>query len=118
MANIEQSITTAMNIQGCIAAALVDYESGMCLGSKANGFPVEVAGAGNTEVLRAKLRVMADLGLEGGITDILITLDTQYHLLVPLRQGSLFLYVAIDRRTGNLAMARHKVTAIEKELTV
>jgi len=118
MANIEQAITSAMSIQGCIAVALVDYESGMCLGSKANGFPIEVAAAGNTEVLRAKLRVMADLGIEGRISDVLITLDTQYHLLLPLRQGTLFLYMAIDRRTGNLAMARHKLTAVEKDLVV
>lgn len=118
MANIEQAITTAMAIQGAIATALVDHESGMCLGSKANGFPIEIAAAGNTEVIRAKLRVMADLGLEGGISDILITLDTQYHLLVPLSQGSLFLYLAIDRKSGNLAMARHKLAAIEKNLVV
>lgn len=118
MANVDQSINTAMNIQGCVAAALVDYESGMCLGSKANGFPIEVAAAGNTEVIRSKLRVMNDLGIEGGITDILITLDPQYHLLVPLSQGTLFLYVAIDRKSGNLAMARHKLAAIEKALVV
>ncbi|MCB9715167.1 MAG: response regulator [Myxococcales bacterium] len=118
MANIEQSINAAMGIQGCIAAALVDYESGMCLGSKANGFPIEVAAAGNTEVIRSKFRVMEELGLEGGITDILITLDTQYHLLLPLRQGSLFLYLAIDRKAGNLAMARHKLMAVEKALVI
>ena len=118
MANIEQAINAAMNIQGCIAAALVDHESGMCLGSKANGFPIEVAAAGNTEVLRAKLRVKSELGLDGGIQDMLITLDTQFHLIVPLRQGSLVLYIAIDRKTGNLAMARHKLSSIESTLVV
>ena len=118
MANVEQSITQAMNIQGCVAAALVDYESGMCLGSRAQGFPIEVAAAGNTEVLRSKFRVMSELGIEGGISDILITLDNQYHLIVPMRKGTLFLYIAIDRKSGNLAMARHKLTSIEQALVV
>jgi CheY-like chemotaxis protein len=118
MAGITESINAAMSIQGAIAAALVDYESGMCLGSRANGFPIEVAAAGNTDVVRAKLRVMKDLGITGRISDILITLDAQFHLLVPLRQGNLFLYMAIDRATGNLALARLKLTEIEKNLAV
>lgn len=118
MAGIMESINAAMGIQGAIAAALVDHETGMCLGSKANGFPIEVAAAGNTEVVRAKMRVMRDIGITGKISDILITLDTQYHLLVPLRHGNLFLYLAIDRNTGNLALARHKLSEIEKNLTV
>lgn len=118
MANIDQSITQAMNIPGCMAAALVDYESGMCLGSREQGFPIEVAAAGNTEVLRAKMRVMSELGIDGGISDILITLDSQYHLIVPMRKGSLFLYIAIDRKQGNLAMARHKLNAIQENVSV
>lgn len=118
MAGITESINAAMSIQGAIAAALVDHESGMCLGSKANGFPIEVAAAGNTEVVRAKLRVMRDLGITGRISDILITLESQYHLILPLRQGNLFLYVAIDRANGNLALARLKLTEIEKNLSV
>jgi len=118
MAGIMESINAAMSIQGAIAAALVDHETGMCLGSKANGFPIEVAAAGNTEVVRAKMRVMRDIGITGKISDILITLDSQYHLVVPLRHGNLFLYLAIDRNTGNLALARHKLSEIEKNLTV
>ena len=118
MAGIMESINAAMAIQGAIAAALVDHETGMCLGSKANGFPIEVAAAGNTEVVRAKIRVMRDIGITGRISDILITLDTQYHLIIPLRQGNLFLYMAIDRNTGNLALARLKLSEIEKSLTV
>lgn len=118
MSNIDESINTAMSIQGAIAAALVDHESGMCLASKANGFPIEVAAAGNTEVVRAKMRVMKELGIGGKISDILITLDSQYHLIVPLKSGNLFLYLALDRTSGNLALARLKLTDVEKNLKV
>lgn len=111
MDNVRQVLKNLMdNVSGSIAAALVDYESGMCLGSEGTGLNVEVAAAGNMEVMKAKARVMKDLGIEGGIEDILITLEPQYHIIHPIGT-SMFLYLAIDRKQGNLAMARHKLNA-------
>lgn len=120
MANVEQSLQKAMEINGSVGTALVDFESGMTLGTKGGGpnLDLEVAAAGNTEVVRAKMRVMQDLSIAGGIKDILITLEEQYHLIRPLEGTTLFMYLAIDSRTGNLAMARHKLAAIESELKV
>jgi len=119
MANVEQSLKNAMQITGAIGAALVDYESGMTLGAKGGGsLNLEVAAAGNTDVVRAKMGVMNDLGIEGGIKDILITLDAQYHLIRPLKGTTLFMYLAIDSKNGNLAMARHKLASIESELKI
>ena len=49
------------------------------------------------------------------IEDILITLGRQYHLIMPLssRAGAgLFLYLAIDKTRGNLALARHQLRTI------
>lgn len=117
MANVDQSLKNAMQITGALGTALVDYESGMTLGiAGGTSINLEVAAAGNTEVVRAKMRVMDDLGIEGGIKDILITLDAQYHLIRPLKGTTLFMYLAIDSRNGNLAMARHKLASIESEL--
>ncbi|MEM9691918.1 MAG: hypothetical protein AAGA56_05205 [Myxococcota bacterium] len=120
MASIEQTLNEAMDIEGAVAVALVDYESGMTLGTKAtNDFDIELAASGNTQVVRSKMAVMESLKIEGGIEDILITLASQYHLIRPLTSmGSLFLYLAIDRKLGNLGLARHKLSALEKELQV
>ena len=62
---------------------------------------------------------MESLGLRRGIEDILITLGDQYHLirLVPNNQG-LFLYVVLDKSKGNLALARYKLSDIERLLKV
>jgi len=78
-----------------------------------------VAAAGNTDVIRAKLRAMEMLNITEKIEDILITLDSQYHLIRPLTSRSgkgLFLYVALRRDRSNLAMARHQLKRIENDL--
>ncbi len=119
MADAKESLEEAMNIDGAIGAALVDIKSGMCLGTAGGGkrLNLDVAAAGNTEVVRSKMKVMKSLGLDEKIEDILITLDSQYHLIRMLHGvGNLFMYLAIDREKSNLAMARHKLGTIEANL--
>jgi CheY-like chemotaxis protein len=122
MANISQSLRAAMETEGAVGAALVDYQTGMTLGTAGGGkdLDLEVAAAGNTEVVRAKMRVMQALNLNDSIDDILITLEKQYHIIRPLKKGSssLFLYVVIDRKRGNLGLARHQLGKVEAELSV
>ena len=81
--NIETALKEAMNIEGALGVALVDWESGMPLGTLGGGkyLDLDLAGAGNTEVVRAKMRTMQSLQLNDTIEDILITLGKQYHLI-------------------------------------
>jgi hypothetical protein len=123
MADMDTALKEAMTIEGAIGVALVDYTSGMALGVVGGGKDLDltVAAAGNTDVVRAKLRALEMLGLSETIEDILITLDTQYHLIRLLtgRAGKgLFLYVALHKSRANLAMARHQLRRIEAELDV
>ncbi|GKQ33998.1 hypothetical protein [Streptomyces sp. A012304] len=124
MANVEVSLKEMMTaVEGALGAAVVDYTSGMALGTLGGGKDLDlaVAAAGNTDVIRAKVRTMEHLGLKGEIEDILITLGGQYHLirLVNSRQGAgLFTYLVLDRQRSNLAMARHQLKRIEADLEV
>ena len=121
MAEMDVALKDAMQIDGAVGAALVDHSSGMALGTVGGGKELDltVAAAGNTDVVRAKLRAMEMLNISEKVEDILITLDTQYHLIRPLASRSgkgLFLYLVLKKDRANLAMARHRLRTIEQAL--
>ncbi|MFJ9626244.1 hypothetical protein ACIQPR_22000 [Streptomyces sp. NPDC091280] len=124
MASVEVSLKEMMaGIEGALGAAVVDYTSGMALGTLGGSKTLDltVAAAGNTDVIRAKVRTMDQLGLKGQIEDILITLDSQYHLirLVTGSNGNgLFLYLVLDKARSNLAMARHQLKRVEGQIEI
>ncbi|MEU1443502.1 hypothetical protein [Streptomyces mirabilis] len=124
MASVEVSLKEMMTAaEGALGAAVVDYTSGMALGTLGGGKDLDltIAAAGNTDVVRAKVRTMEQLGLKSRIEDVLITLESQYHLIRPVtgRNGNgLFLYLVLDKARSNLAMARHQLKRVEEQLEV
>jgi hypothetical protein len=121
VANIKETLSRIMSLDGAIGACVVDSNSGMMLGAEggAGMINLEVAAAGNTEVVRAKRKTMRSLALKDTIEDILITLHNQYHLIRPLTQNdALFIYLVLDKQKGNLAMSRIQLASFEKEMSV
>ncbi len=117
MATINQTLEDLLSTDGAICAAIVDATSGMILGSVGSGIDLEVAAAGNTEVVRSKMKTMRALGLNDVIDDILITLGKQYHIIRPSsRKEGVFIYFVLDKNKSNLAMARRKTMDADKEL--
>jgi predicted regulator of Ras-like GTPase activity (Roadblock/LC7/MglB family) len=105
---------------GFLGACVVDSNTGMVLAIEGGGrIDLELAAAGNTEVVRAKRRTMASLNLKDKIEDILISLNSQYHLIRPLESNeAIFLYVALDRKIANLALARMAMKTVEQTITL
>lgn len=119
MANINESLASLLQTDGALCAALVDANSGMTLGKIGSGVDLDLAAAGNTEVVRAKMKTMKSLGLNDAIEDILITLGKQYHIIRPVAtKPGLFLYLVLDKSKSNLALARRNCQGVEQLLTL
>ncbi len=116
--NYDNAVSQMLNVDGALAAAVVDFDSGMLLaGGGSAAIDLEIAAAGNTEVMRAKMKTMEMLGLKDEVEDILISLGRQYHLLRPLqRHNGLFLYSVLDKSKSNLALARRSLVDVEREM--
>ena len=96
--NVQATLDNLLGIDGAMCCALVDANSGMSLGTAGTGLDLELAAAGNTEVVRAKMKTMASLNLKDAIEDILITLGSQYHIIRPVaKKSGLFLYLVLDK---------------------
>src|SRR5215471_20791042 len=118
MATVNESLNGLMKADGAMCAALVDSNSGMMLGGVGTGMDLELAAAGNTEVVRSKMKTMKSLGLTDSIEDILITLTKAYHIIRPVQaKTGIFIYLVLDRSKANLAMARRFCQDAEAALT-
>jgi hypothetical protein len=120
MATAKEILPKLMEIDGCVGCCIVDSNSGMMLGAAGGGpMNLEIAAAGNTEVVRSKRKTIKALNMNDQIEDMLITLGKQYHLIRPLSTNdALFIYLVLDKQKANLAMARYQLTSLEKDLVI
>jgi predicted regulator of Ras-like GTPase activity (Roadblock/LC7/MglB family) len=91
-----------------LAVAVVETETGMPLAAHSNiaDFDIDTAAAYNTEVVKQKLKAIQALKLKQTVQDILLTLTDQLHLIKLSPTGDKFIYLAVNSRDTNLAVAR------------
>lgn len=108
-ADVITKIESEMN--GFIAASIVDLESGMTLAARSSrpDFDLAVASAYNSELVKQKMKIMKALGLKTHLEDMLLTLGDQIHLIKIFPGGQTFLYLAADRASTNLGIVRNAV---------
>lgn len=107
----QRVLADALTIDGAIGAALVHATSGAVLDQTAVGRGVDMMRAATIahEVVQAALR------LRDGIEDIMITVDTQYHLMRLLGPGEdILVHLVLDRERASLGMARQQLAKLAR----
>ncbi|PQJ26943.1 hypothetical protein BSZ35_18640 [Salinibacter sp. 10B] len=120
MANIQEFLDKAMSIDGALGTALVNYETGTCLGTKGGGWlDMELAGASAIKIVRAKTDIIQQLELDESPVEALLTMENQYHLirLLPVDE-SVFAYLILEQEQGSLPLARTHLKSIGQELSL
>lgn len=108
----------ASDIPGFIAVSLVDLDSGMTLAIRSNRpeFDLAVASAYNSELVKQKMKIMKALNLRTNLEDMILTLGDQIHFIKVI-SPTMFVYLAADRSTANIAIVRNIVGRYASRLT-
>jgi predicted regulator of Ras-like GTPase activity (Roadblock/LC7/MglB family) len=115
--SLETVLENLLSFDGAMCVALVDSETGMILGKAGSGVDMDLAAAGASVTLRARLASVKALGGDEHIEDVLISLTSQVQIIHPLpRNPSIFTYLIGDKARSSLAMARFK--AAEADLQI
>ncbi|MCY0937181.1 hypothetical protein [Streptomyces sp. H34-S4] len=131
MPGIDECLLEAMALPGARGAALVDWSSGLALGT-AGDSPVgdhETTAAETAELARAAAEYESFAPAQAGeqhsagppVEDLIVTTRTGYHVLRFVEtsfDSSVFLHLWLDRTDGNLALARHRLRALAEELVL
>ncbi|WP_327117845.1 hypothetical protein OG206_19690 [Streptomyces sp. NBC_01341] len=133
MPGIDECLLEVMRLPGARGAAVVDWTSGLALGTigeSPNG-DHEATAAETAEVARmaAEQPVFAEAGAFAGaqgpqasaVEDVIVTTAPGYHILRFVEtafDSSVFLHLWLDRSEGNLAMARIRLGEIAERLVL
>jgi serine/threonine protein kinase len=113
-------ISGLSQISGFIGGCLIDSQSGEMIAAEGGkDMNLQTAGAAHAEIIRAKQKAVQIMGVADQIDDVLVSMGNQLHMIRPLGPNSeTFLFVAMDRSTANLGMARVQVRQVEQSLAL
>ena len=115
--SLETVLQQLLTFDGAMGVALVDSETGMVLGKAGASTDIELAAAGASVILRARLASSRALGTDEKIEDVLISLTGQVQIIHPLPSNpSIFTYLIGDKAKSSLAMARYKATEADPQI--
>ncbi|MFJ4842319.1 hypothetical protein [Streptomyces sp. NPDC088746] len=133
MPGIDECLIEVMRLPGARGAAVVDWTSGLALGTigeSPNG-DHEATAAETAEVARmaAEQPVFAQTEVPAGlpgppapaVEDVIVTTAPGYHILRFVEtafDSSVFLHLWLDRAEGNLALARMRLGEIAERLVL
>ncbi len=107
-------LTPVTEINGFVLACLMDASTGMVLASlqEQDGISLPTAAAGAADIAHVVSLLAAQLALEEGPEDVMVTFRNHFHVIRPVRPDpdpQILLLVILDRLQTNLAMARREI---------
>ena len=82
-----------------------------------DGAGIEVLARGGAEMIRENRKLIKSLGLNESVEDILITVQSQYHIIRPITVADQYiLYLVLEKDLSNLAMARYQLRIFENQI--
>ncbi|HEY5231231.1 MAG TPA: hypothetical protein VIJ11_10115 [Galbitalea sp.] len=115
--SLDEVLQKLLSFDGALCVAVVDSETGMILGKAGSGVEIDLAAAGASTILRARLASTKALGNNEKIDDLLISLTSQVQIIHPLPSNpSIFTYLIGDKSKASLAMARFKATEADLQI--
>ncbi|MDQ6473034.1 hypothetical protein RB619_20535 [Flavobacterium sp. LHD-80] len=107
------------NVPGFIAVSIAEIQTGMSYFSLSAvaDFDPELASAFNLEVVKAKMNAVSALGLKNQVvSDIMITLSSQIHIIDISENNLYMIYLAVDSTKANLGMTKATLNKYKKEI--
>ncbi|MEU3747858.1 MULTISPECIES: hypothetical protein [Streptomyces] len=129
MPGIDECLLEAMAVPGARGASLVDWTSGLALGT-AGDSPVgdhETTAAETAELARSAAEfdsfvAAGDIPSDGPpVEDVIVTTRAGYHVIRFVEtsfDSSVFLHLWLDRDAGNLALARIRLRDLAERLVL
>jgi hypothetical protein len=115
--SLERVLDKVLNFEGAMCVAIVDSETGMILSKAGSGIDIDLAAAGASVILRARLASTKALRTNEKIDNLLISLTSQVHIIHPLpSEPSIFTYLIADKSRSSLAMAMYKATEADLQI--
>ncbi|MEN8655647.1 hypothetical protein ABCR94_35015 [Streptomyces sp. 21So2-11] len=126
MPGIDECLLEAMLLPGARGAAVVDWTSGLALGTVGDSpnSDHEVTAAETAELARMATEhpvFSPDAGEGMPVEDVIVTNRSGYHLLRFVEtafDSTVFLYLWLDRDLGNLALARIRLRDLAERLVL
>ncbi|MER7875431.1 MULTISPECIES: hypothetical protein [Streptomyces violaceusniger group] len=135
MPGIDECLLEAMTVNGARGAAVIEWTSGLALGmvGEVRDEDPEATAAETAELARMAAEQRAFAALEKGgadadeaagepaVEDVIVTTRTCYHLLRFVDtafDSGVFFYLWLDRREGNLALARIRLRDMCRRLAL
>ncbi|HVK05039.1 MAG TPA: hypothetical protein VM490_16300 [Armatimonadaceae bacterium] len=111
----QEALCWSMEIDGALGCALVDTQTGMCLGERGIQSDLTNSARKYAELLRGELRARRNRGEQGAVEDLVLPGDGRQHLLrvVSGWSGAMFLYILLDS-AADIEHARRRTAEIAR----